>query len=210
MSRDNGFSHADIDVGLFDDPKVRRLARLQRDPARTSASLVLYLSLVLESWADGDRLVVDDAAPTWFTDPVDDLVADLKAVELVDPEGRVKESSWAAWFTPAFDRRQRRRDAGSEGGKASWDKRRSSNALAKPKRRSSKAEATPNQSGSQADRPSLRAPARGDGSAGEVTTTSDDLFDSPDLTPEGIERDREKYKAELAATMARTYGNGDG
>jgi hypothetical protein len=111
-----GFPRADIDVGFYHDPKINKLARHLRDPSRTMVCLGLYQSLILASWADGERVTLDDAAPAWWLDPLGDVAAELEAVGLVDAEGRIPEHAWETWFGPARDARRDRKFEGAIGG----------------------------------------------------------------------------------------------
>lgn len=124
MSRDEGFTIADISVGILRDRKVRRLRNANPDDA--DALTLLYVAIVLSSWEEGDRLPADEA-DTPVT-PTPDRVAALRSAELLDGSNRVPEATWEVWFKPAWERRERRRSSGSAGGLRSWDKRRSSNA----------------------------------------------------------------------------------
>jgi len=157
MNREDGFPIADIDVGLFHDQKVLALARRLRDDRATAASVSLYLNLVLQSWAAGDRLTLDEAIPAWWMADLDGIRGDLRAVDLVDDESRIPVDAWTSWFVPAFDRREKRRQGGAEGGRRSWQSRRDkrSQSLAegdlKPSR--SRGSAEPNPSVRPADRP---------------------------------------------------------
>lgn len=112
MSRDDGFRIADTDTGMMADPKVLALARRHRDPMRTAAAVALYDAVRLASWKACRRLTLDETAPGWWLEPVDDMAADLAAVGLLDAEHRIPEHAWRAWFVPALDRYldRRRRD----------------------------------------------------------------------------------------------------
>jgi hypothetical protein len=112
MSRDDGLPRADTDTGMMSDPKVLALARLQRDPIRTLATIALYDAVRLASWKEGERLALPDCMPGWCLDPLDDLRADLVTVRLLDADERIPEHAWLAWFGPARERMndaQRRR-----------------------------------------------------------------------------------------------------
>lgn len=124
MSRDDGFRNADIDVGMFADPKVVALVRRVRDPQRAAAHLTLYLALVLQCWNEGARLTFDETLPAWWLEGADDARRDLTDVGLIDHEGRIPVRSWASWFGVAWERREKRRASGAEGGRRSWAKRR--------------------------------------------------------------------------------------
>lgn len=118
MSRGDGFLVGDIDTGLLEDSKVKALARRLRDPIKTAAAMCLYQALVLGSWRAGERITIEDSLPGWWIDDVDDLVAELKAVDLVDPDGSVPQQAWASWFLPAWNRRENRRIKAEKGGRA--------------------------------------------------------------------------------------------
>lgn len=115
MSREDGFSIADVDTSMLDDPKFRTLWRRLRGRAAMGQAVTVYLAAILESWRSGERSTADDAAPTWLGD-VSGTVAALSAVGLLDEGGKVPEHAWLSWFVPAFDRREARRAAGSIGG----------------------------------------------------------------------------------------------
>ena len=117
MSRPDGFQIADIDVGLLDDPKFRRLWRDLHDQGLMCEAVVLFVSTLLESWSSGLRVPVDEAMPIWL-DPTDGVLEGLRRVGLLTSEGFVSESGWSAWFGPAAARREQRRTAGRAGGKA--------------------------------------------------------------------------------------------
>jgi hypothetical protein len=151
MNREDGFPIADIDVGLFHDPKVIALARGARDERVTAARLALYLGLVLQSWAAGDRVTLDEAIPAWWMGDLEDDRGALCDVGLIDAESRIPDTAWTGWYIPAFDRREKRRQSGAEGGRRSWQSR-------KDKRRRSDASAGPNPS----DRPAVRHSDRQD------------------------------------------------
>lgn len=106
MSRDQGFTTADVHVGLLDDPKVRKLWRRLKDPAAMDAAIVTYLAVLLGSWAAGERVTAEDVAPLWAGDL--DLSA-LQHVGLLDPEGRIPEHAWSSWFGTADERREKAR-----------------------------------------------------------------------------------------------------
>lgn len=98
MSSRTGASRADIDTSLFDDDKVKRLARLQRDSIRTAVSMTLYQAAILSSWRENRPLLAVDTAPAWFLDDPEPFIADLITVCLLDPDGRVKASSLDEWM----------------------------------------------------------------------------------------------------------------
>lgn len=109
MSRAEGFAHADIDTAILDDPKVRALVRATRNEALTARCLVGYVATVTASWARGERVTLQDAAPLWVTG-LDLLSERLGSAGLLDAEGRIPAHAWDSWFGPARDRRQNGRD----------------------------------------------------------------------------------------------------
>lgn len=140
MSRDAGFAHADVDVNLLDDPKVKRLLRLVDDEGTRARAIVVYQAVVLSSWGEGQRVAAEDAAPVWITG-LEDLVALLARVGLLDADGRVVEHAFEGWFRPALERRRKRSEAGRLGGIASTSgKPKSSNGRASVEQSSSDAE----------------------------------------------------------------------
>jgi hypothetical protein len=116
VSRDQGFRNADIDTGLMADPKVVALSRRLRDPVRTMAAVGLYEAVCLASWADGRRLTLEESAPAWWAQPVDELAAHLVAVNLLDGEHRIPTKSWRNWISPALDRLLQKRRTSIFGG----------------------------------------------------------------------------------------------
>jgi len=118
MSRDDGFAIADVDAGLYADPKVVALARRLRDPRSAAVHVALYEALVLGSWGAGERITFEEALPAWWLEDVDDVRANLAAVGLVDVDGRIPDHAWEAWFQPAWDRRETRRAKARKGGLA--------------------------------------------------------------------------------------------
>jgi hypothetical protein len=119
MSRDDGFPIADVSVNLLDDPKFRKLWRLLKDPNAMSQVVALYLATVLASWRAGEPVSAHDAAPAWMTD-VDGPLDNLRGVNLLGDDGLIPPDTWSNWFTPAWDRREAKRQAGAEGGRRSW------------------------------------------------------------------------------------------
>jgi hypothetical protein len=115
MSRDAGFPVADMDTGLLDDPKVRRMVRELRDEALICRCLVAYQATVLASWAEGRRVTVDDAAPVWLTG-INDLRENLELYGLLDEAGMPPRHAWDSWFGAAQQRRADRRFEGTVGG----------------------------------------------------------------------------------------------
>ena len=118
MSRDDGFDIADVDTGLFDDPKVRRLWRTVGDPVAMSGCIALYMATLLASWRHGERLAVSEAVPVWMR-VAPEHVAALRHAGLLDRRDKLPARSWEGWYGPAYARREARREAGRMGGRAS-------------------------------------------------------------------------------------------
>jgi len=132
MSRDDGFAIADVDTGLMHDRKILALARYLHDDGLTSIALVMYESLFLMSWGEGQRLTLEETQPAWLNAGIAGVREALERVGLIDAEARVPESSWEAWFGVARDRRERRREAGSLGGRTRVANLQSSSSNAQP------------------------------------------------------------------------------
>jgi len=104
-TRGEGFTRADIDVGLLSDPKMRRLQRqLLPDNARICRAITVHVACVLSSWQRGERVTAEDAAPEWM-DPAE-AIEDLKSVGLLDRGARVAPRAWNKWFGEANKRRE--------------------------------------------------------------------------------------------------------
>ena len=109
MSRDKGFTRADVDVRLLDDRKVRQPVRSTADEGLVARCLVAYTSVVLASWSAGEPVTLEDAAPLWLT-ATEDLRDRLAFVGLLQSDGRIPEHAWANWFGEAWTRREKGRD----------------------------------------------------------------------------------------------------
>lgn len=117
MSRDDGFTRADIDTSLLDDAKFRAFWRLVGTPEAFDNGLRLYVATVLASWQAGRRRSLDDANPPHL--PIHEpIVKALQQVGLLDKRRRIPETVWQSWFTPAFERRRKARESGRLGGLA--------------------------------------------------------------------------------------------
>ena len=115
MSRDEGFAIADVDVGLFDDLKLKKLWRGLRDSGLMCQAVTIFLATLLASWGAGERCVADEATPVWL-DPDPEIIAALQAAGLLDAEGRIPEQAWTSWYEPARARRDDARLRGQIGG----------------------------------------------------------------------------------------------
>jgi len=119
MSREDGFSRADVDSTMLDDLKFRRLwTRLGHQGLMAEATTV-YLSTLLRSWHDGLPVNAEDAAPPWLS-PSDDTLNALVSVGLLDKDHRIPKRSFDAWFRPAWERRERLRSGGRMTAERRW------------------------------------------------------------------------------------------
>ena len=116
MSRSEGFTIANIDVGLLSDDKFKRLRR--ESPQDAEHIIVVYVALLLECWAHGKRLTVEEAAPEWL-ELRPEILRLMVGVKLLDRQHRVTAPAWAKHFGPALARREAARAAGRAGGQAS-------------------------------------------------------------------------------------------
>jgi hypothetical protein len=116
MSRGEGFSIADIAVGFLRDLKLRRLR--QSIPDDAAATTIVYIAVVLSSWAEGYRLSTAEADSPEEATP--ERVAALQAVELLDADGKIPLHAWESYFRPAWERREKMRRAGIEGNRRRW------------------------------------------------------------------------------------------
>lgn len=109
MSRDAGFTIADLDTGLLRDAKFRALRRDLTLQAERTEAVTLYVAVLLESWEAGERLTLDEATPEWMN-PTSGVAQALITVGLLDEDGRIPEAAWNSWFVTAAERRQISRD----------------------------------------------------------------------------------------------------
>jgi len=110
MGQDDGFETADVSVDLFDDDRVRKLARTVTVPELERA-MIVYMAVLLARWREGRRVKPEDAVPLWL--PSDRLVNApelLRSVGLLDRQGRIPTKTWAKWYEPVRERRARNRD----------------------------------------------------------------------------------------------------
>lgn len=101
MSSRTGMPRAQLDVGMFHDPKVIALARRQQDPLATLATMGLYVAIVLASWRADEPVPGADAAPAWVLSDLETYLADLTAVGLLDEAGAVPVETLDRWMQTA-------------------------------------------------------------------------------------------------------------
>ena len=109
MSRDAGFTIADLDTRLLRDAKFRALRRHLTLQAERTEAVTLYVAVLLESWEAGERLTLDEATPEWVN-PTPAVAQALVTVGLLNEDGRIPEAAWNSWFVTAAERRQISRD----------------------------------------------------------------------------------------------------
>jgi hypothetical protein len=106
MSRDCGFEVGDRSTRTLYDTRLLRaykVAGLQ--------VVVAWDAIVDESWAKGERVTIEDALlPLPYVVDVQAVTDALRAVELLDAEGRIRDASWSAWFETANARRATKRE----------------------------------------------------------------------------------------------------
>lgn len=126
MGRDEGFAIADVSTALLDDGKVRHLWRLLApDVSAMCEAMTVHEATLLASWREGRRVPAEQAAPIWL--PVrEEIVGRLVEVRLLDRSHRIPSGSWNGWFSPAFERREAKREGGRRGGLAKAEHRASS------------------------------------------------------------------------------------
>lgn len=114
--RPRGFSEAQVDTRLLDDPKAKRLRK--RFPEVAINAMFVYQATVLASWDAGERMTVEDAWPElWLAESHRGAIeAALIECELIDVNGRVPEASWERWYGAAEAHRAKKGDAGRIGG----------------------------------------------------------------------------------------------
>jgi hypothetical protein len=109
MSREAGFTTADIDTAKYHDAKVAALWRNVHDEAVMARALIVHDATVLASWGAGERVTAEDAAPLWMAD-IAEAVAALVAVHLLDDAHKVPLRAWKSYFGVAKDRREHKRE----------------------------------------------------------------------------------------------------
>jgi hypothetical protein len=115
MSRGDGFPNADMDTEYFRDPNVRRLIR-EYPVAIWSQGIIGHWGLILACWACGKRLPAADGWPD-VVPLADEVISALQVVNLLDKSTRLPAATWRRWYGAAAERREKRRFAGSIGGK---------------------------------------------------------------------------------------------
>jgi len=119
VSREDGFSRADIDATMLDDLKFRRLWKQLGHQGLMAEATAIYLATVLRSWHDAMPVEAEDAVPTWLN-PTPETLAALVHVGLLDKDHRIPKRAFQAWFRPAWERRERWRQGGRVGAERRW------------------------------------------------------------------------------------------
>ncbi len=112
----------DFVYGYFDakwayNVKVRKLQR--RFPAEWPLYWCAYMAILGEAWAHRTRDVdFEDALPPALSVDVQQALAALQGVGLLDKDGRIPADSWDEWFGPVQARIDIARQAGIASGLA--------------------------------------------------------------------------------------------
>lgn len=110
MPRDT-LTRMDVDSAILYHRKVRKLQA--REPERWPAILAAWLGLLGEAWKARTREVTleDSWCPALTMLTLADADAALRAVQLIDGDGFIKQDSWDEWFGPALLRVENARNA---------------------------------------------------------------------------------------------------
>lgn len=108
MSRDDGFGVMDMSTDIVNDPKFRKLHRLET--CQVAPAFMAYVAVIAESWKAGRRITVEDAWPALL--PFDNAIRQAMAdVGLVDRTGRIPLRAWQGWYEQAHRRREASRES---------------------------------------------------------------------------------------------------
>jgi hypothetical protein len=121
MSRDE-LTRMDVDTGFLYHRKTRALQ--VANPERWPIYYTAYLAVLAESWKKGTRLTLADSWSVAFPCTMDEALAALVSVELLDAAGRIRVGSWKEWVEPALERIGKKSAAGKTGATARWEKER--------------------------------------------------------------------------------------
>lgn len=128
MSRDE-LTRMDVDTGFLYHRKTRALQVAH--PERWPVYYTAYLAVLAESWKKGTRLTLADSWSVAFPCTLEEALAALVGVELLDAAGRIRMGSWKEWVEPALERIGRKSAAGKTGASARWEKERARRASTK-------------------------------------------------------------------------------
>jgi len=120
MSRDE-LARMDLSTGFLYHRKTRALQAAH--PTAWPAYYVAYLAVLAESWSKGRRVPLSEAWTVAIPGTMDEALAALRAVELLDATGRMRPSAFKEWVEPALARIARTSAAGRAGANARWNKR---------------------------------------------------------------------------------------
>ena len=110
MSRDCGFEVGDRSTRTLYDTRLIRAYKLAG-----LGAVVAWDAIVDESWAQGQRVGIEDALlPLPYQLDAEAIRDALTTAGLLDAEGRIREDSWDDWFVPAETRRRSKREKDRE------------------------------------------------------------------------------------------------
>ncbi len=98
----------DVSVTIASDFKFRRIARGEH-PERYPIALAAYVGLLGQCWQEERRVPLVEGWPV-LLDWDAAVAAEMAAVGLIDDAGCIPERTWAEWFEPARERRDRARE----------------------------------------------------------------------------------------------------
>lgn len=186
MSRPGGFSHADVDVNLLSDPKLRAVRkRMGPDPEGSYVAVLSYMAVVLECWRQGERLTLMQSLPEWI-DYSEKVAEALIAEGLLDRQQRIPVRVWTDWYGVAEARREQRRSAGAAGGRAAAERRYSdASSDAVPDTHSSQTVRQTNRTDRHNNQsPTTRAPARERSNGSDRPSSIRDVLPPPPGYPD--------------------------
>jgi len=116
--RNGGFNEVDLSVDILNHRKWRHIRR--HHAAVVLESVVVYLSVVCDSWRAGKRLPIDECWPEHFVpETILPAVANaLTSAGLLDKTGCIPEDSWDEWFGQADAHAEQHRLKSQKGGLA--------------------------------------------------------------------------------------------
>jgi hypothetical protein len=107
MSRRDGFPVMDVSTDFVNDPKFRRVQRV--NPDHVAPAIAVYMAVLGESWKAGERASAVDAWPVLL--PYDEgVIQSMQAAGLLDRRSQITVKAWEGWFREAFERREKTRE----------------------------------------------------------------------------------------------------